>query len=791
MNSFFRRLPLPFKLMLIGLIPLIFLIYLTAGLYLEKDQKLNVLGNYIENIHVSVNLSRLIDNLQQERQYSYDYVLKKNHRNEMLLQRPKVDSIIRLIETAKDSTLKGFPKYSFLKNLQDTRNGIDSNKVSANTVMHYYSSSIFRLNTLNGVLPGADVLTRPVYNDMISQKLISEMITYRGIINANVYNLLDTRQYMLETLMGTFPSYEVLKSYEEEFAHKATPDVTSAYNQIRNGSLKPSSDYLEKIFKTFKVDSTYTSRQWSELSAKGLNDLRDLQMNLLRNVENGIIVTYEKEKQAKTQTLVSLILALAIVMGLVVYSIFVINTMLHEIKNAALKIARGESGIDLKNMPVDVMGNVALSISKIDRNYKELAQAAKLIGEGDFETILQPRSENDHLVNALQQMKENLQKSAHETEASREQFRQLADFVPQMVWTAEPNGRLDYFNKQWYEFTGFPVVYGDQSWIPILHPDDVKHCVDAWYNSVHSGNPYEIEYRFKDRKNDTYKWFLGRAVPVRNAEGKIVKWFGTCTDIHERKTMSENLKLLVKERTEELERSNDDLQQFAHVASHDLKEPLRKIRIFGSKLKEEFEEEIPEKAKIYIDKIQLSAERMSAMIEGVLNYSMATHTEENYEQVDIGRVIREILTDLELVVQQRKAIVEFGELPKVNGIGFLIYQLFYNLLNNALKFSKEGQKNLITIVAKKYTGAELNGIANLSYDKDYHVIQIKDNGIGFNPENAERMFQIFARLNNKDKYEGTGLGLALCRKIVLRHHGAIWAEGEEEKGAEISVALPA
>ncbi|MGZ8536828.1 MAG: sensor histidine kinase, partial [Flavisolibacter sp.] len=248
---------------------------------------------------------------------------------------------------------------------------------------------------------------------------------------------------------------------------------------------------------------------------------------------------------------------------------------------------------------------------------------------------------------------------------------------------------------------------------------------------------------------------------------------------------------LVRERTEELERSNDDLQQFAHVASHDLKEPLRKIRIFGSKLKEEFDEEIPAKAITYIDKIQLAAQRMSAMIEGVLNYSMATHSEEEYELVDLEQVMREIIVDLELVIQQRNASVEFGQLPKLMGIRLLIYQLFYNLLNNALKFSKEEEKNLITIMGKKFSGAELNGMANLSHDKYYHVIEIKDNGIGFNPENAERMFQIFGRLNNKDKYEGTGLGLALCRKIVVRHQGAIWALGEEEKGAEISVALPA
>src|SRR5688572_6748542 len=305
MNSFFRRLPLPFKLMLIGLVPLIFLIYLTAGLYMEKDQKLILLGNYLESIHVSVDLSRLIDHLQQERQFSYDYVLKKNSREAMLSQRPKVDSIIHLIKTANDSTLKEFSKYSFLKNLQDTRNRIDSNSISANSVMHYYSSTIFRLNTLNGVLPLTDVVIRPVYNDMVSQKLLSEMITYRGIINANVYNVLDTRQYVSETLMGTFPSYEILKSYIEELIHKASPEIINSYNKIRNGSLKPSNDYLEKIFANFQVDSSYNSKQWNEISSKGLNELRVLQMNLLQNVENGIVSIYEKEKRAKTQTLVS------------------------------------------------------------------------------------------------------------------------------------------------------------------------------------------------------------------------------------------------------------------------------------------------------------------------------------------------------------------------------------------------------------------------------------------------------------------------------------------------------
>jgi PAS domain S-box-containing protein len=777
--------------MLIGLVPLIFLIYLTSSLYAERNEKLHLLRNYIDKIDESANITRLIDNLQTERQFSSDFVIQNKGFAELAAQRKETDSIILQLRSGNDSSLKDFEKYSFLYNLALIRNGIDSGRVKADGVMHFFSAAIFRLNTLNAVVPGSDIYLSAVYKDMAAQKLLSEMITYLGIIDANVYNILYTKQYVGETLMGTYPSYEVYNSYEIEFLQKASPAVAASYTKIKTGTeLKPTLAYLDQLFRTFKLDSIYTYTQWKDLSFAGTNKLRGLQMNLLQKVESRVNEVYEKEKSARTKMLLFLLLTLVVVISIVFYTIHIINSMLRELKAGALTIANGETGFRFRDMPDDVVGSLAGSISKIDNSNKTLAEAADSIGQGNFDVAVSPRSEKDILGNALVRMKENLHRSTRETEESREEFRQLADFVPQMVWASDPNGNVNYYNKQWYEFTGFEKGEGDQSWLPILHPDDAEKCLLAWYDSVRTGKPFVIEYRFKEKKGG-YRWFLGRAVPIRNSEGAIVKWFGTCTDIHEQKINSSKLESLVQQRTQDLERSNDDLRQFAHVASHDLKEPLRKIRIFSTRLKEEFEAAIPERGNGYVDKIQLAAQRMSAMIEGVLNYSLVNNMEEEFESIDLNAVMMEIKQDLELVVQQCNAVISYEPLPAIRGVRVLVYQLFYNLINNALKFSGEGRPNVITITAKKIKGADITGFASAVKGQEYISIAIADKGIGFDQAQAEKMFQIFARLNNKDKYEGTGLGLALCRKIVLRHRGFIAAQGKENEGATFTVYLPA
>ncbi|MGZ5286011.1 MAG: ATP-binding protein [Flavisolibacter sp.] len=790
MNRFFRKLPLPAKLMLIGFVPLLFLIFLTLQLYIQKSQKLAILERYIHKFDESATITRLIDNLQAERRFSYEYVLNRNWGPEMLVQRKKTDSLISVLSSNRDTTMKGFENYSFLVNLEQTRNNIDSGVTAANHVMHYFSATIFRLNTLNGVTSGNNAYLSHVYNDMMSQKLISEMITYLGLIDANIFNILYNRAYVVETLMGTLPSYEVYQSYEKEFLQKSSPEIKTRYNQIRYGSaLDENIQYLDKVFSTFNVDSTYDYTRWGALTSKGINDLRFLQSNLLQSVQERMNNSYSREVANKWTTLAILIIALILVLIIVSYTIHIINSMLNELKGTALKIAKGEAVEPLKNVPNDVIGSLARSINEINKSNEQLASAANSIGNGNFEVDLKPRSSGDQLGNALLRMKENLQYSIKETEESREQFRKLADFVPQIIWTATTEGEVDYFNNQWYEFSGAESSPGTAAFLPFVHQDDQEPCLGEWNKAVRTGRPYEVEYRLLG-KNQQYRWFLGRAVPVRNAEGIIIKWFGTCTDIHDRKERSELLESLVQQRTKELERSNDDLKQFAHVASHDLKEPMRKIRMFSSRLYDDYAPGLPVAAQDYLVRIQDAAGRMSAMIDGVLNYSVTTNVEEQFEDIDLNQVMSEIVQDLELSIQQKQARISFDSLPVIRGIRILIYQLFYNLIGNALKFSREDEQNHITILVKLIKGHQANGITDLHPNREYFSITVKDRGIGFDPENEKKMFQLFSRLNARHRYEGTGLGLALCKKIVLRHNGNINAEGRENEGASFTVYLP-
>ena len=789
MRKLFRRLPLPFKLVFIGLVPLLFLVYLTITVFIEKKQKLSLLEGYIQRIGLSANLSRLIDHLQYERQYSFDYVLKKKERQKMLDHRQHADSLIHLLETNSDSALKNFPSYSLLHNLRQTRNGIDSGTVNASGVLHFYSAAIFRLNTLNGLMPGSDVYLKKVYSEMVTQKLLSEMVTYLGIINANIYHILLNRQYVVETLLGTYGSYEVFQSYEKEFRQKASTGFLQSFNLIEEKGLEEITNYLEKVFKNLQVDSTYDPDSWSRLSSSSLEDLRSLQLQLLQNAEKEIQFIYNREVSYRNRALFFLVLSLLLLIAIVIYSLHSIGSTLNELSQASLRIAEGETGTNFKNMPRDVIGSLAGNITKIGTNHKLLADAANRIGQGEFNQEVPVRGQNDILGNALVQMQENLRRSVRETEKSREEFRQLADLMPQIVWTALADGYTDYYNKRWYEYTGEERIFGDASFSRVVHPEDLHRCMQTWKHSVNTGQAYEIEYRFRDR-NGTYRWFLGRAIPIRDESGQIIKWFGTSTDIHDQKEVNKKLESLVKERTGELERSNDDLQQFAHVASHDLKEPLRKIRVFSNRLKEEYHSALPEKAGEFVDKIQQAAQRMSAMIEGILHYSQAEQQDLQFQDIDLNGVIHEIRQDLELIIQQKNAVITDEPLPVIRGIPVLIYQLFYNLLHNALKFSKEDGGNIITIRKQHLNGSELNGFASLQRNRNMVAIEIRDTGIGFDPSQSDRLFQMFTRLNSRERFEGTGLGLALCKKIVARHHGMILAKGAENEGASFTVVMP-
>jgi len=364
---------------------------------------------------------------------------------------------------------------------------------------------------------------------------------------------------------------------------------------------------------------------------------------------------------------------------------------------------------------------------------------------------------------------------------SEEKFRQLADLVPQIIWTGRPDGYIDYYNKRWYEYTGFDEnEFGDSSWVPILHPDDAPIVTKHWYQSVQTGTSYQLEFRLKNGETGEYRWFLSKAVPIKDKSDTITKWFGTCTDIQEQKTITDSLESLVQDRTKELQRSNEDLQQFAHVASHDLKEPVRKIKTFTSRLEDHLKGQLDESATKFIDRIHVATDRMFNMIDGVLSYSKINADLLKPTMVDLNEVIKNIETDLEISLQKSGGKIQHSDLPTLQGAQVLLYQLFYNLINNSIKFAKQGVPSKITLLSEII----------IEEDSKFAVINLEDNGIGFESEQAERIFETFTRLNSKDIYEGTGLGLSLCKKIVERHGGSIKATGRLGQGAAFIIKLP-
>jgi signal transduction histidine kinase len=659
MNRFFRMLPLQAKLMLIGMIPFCFLLYLTTQVYKEKTEKLAIFNNYKTYIEESENISSLIRALQEERKFSFDYLLTKNMQQELVLQRPKTDALLNILKKSNDPALTGFIQYTKLKELESIRNRVDSSKVDANGVMHFYSNTIFRLNTLNTIPPANTAYLQPVYKDLMAQKILSEMSTYFGIIRSNIYNVLQTRAYMVETLIGTMGTYDVYKSYEEELLAKAPKDVLEKYKNVKTATAyKPTVAYVDVLFKTFVFGDTYTAAEWWAISDEGSKELEKLQEEIWKGLSKDINTLYHKEETARNETFLFLILALVSVVLIVCYIVYVISRTLRRLRQAAEKISNGETGVNIPIESDDVIGSLARSIRKIDETNQTLTNATIAIGKGKFDIAVEPRSEKDVLGNAIKQMKEELQQYSHKMED------------------------------------------------------------------------------------------------------------------------------LVTQRTEQLARSNEDLQQFAHVASHDLKEPLRKISTFSNILIEDQKDNLTEKGNLYLQKIESASRRMSLMIEGVLAYSTVSTDEESYEAFSLNALMEEVKGDLELAIIQKDAQINYGKLPKISGMHILLYQLFYNLISNSLKFTKPGIPPVINISAETVTKT-----INKKTGEFVHIA-IRDNGIGFNPDYAEKMFGVFSRLNSKEEFEGTGLGLALCKKIVMRHEGEIYAEGEDGKGATFHVFLP-
>lgn len=361
---------------------------------------------------------------------------------------------------------------------------------------------------------------------------------------------------------------------------------------------------------------------------------------------------------------------------------------------------------------------------------------------------------------------------------SEERLRALTTATHDVIFRMSPDWRdMNHLDgRNFLVDTTEPI----SNWLEkYIHPDDHKHVTQAIGQAIRTKGVFQLEHRVR-KADGTVGWIFSRAVPILNRDGNIIEWFGAASDVTEKKSLMSELERRVEERTKELHRSNEDLQQFAHVASHDLKEPVRKIRTFGLRLKAELNSDTIEPCKSYTEKILESASRMTTMIEGVLTYSSLNAVERKIETLDLNNILSDIRTDLEVLIDQKNAVIEYDTLPKIEGVQVSIYQLFYNLINNSLKFSKPDQAPVITITADTVS---VDGV-------DQARIVVTDNGIGFEPAHNQKIFNTFTRLNSKNKYDGTGLGLSLVKKIVERHHGTIEADGNVDAGASFTITIP-
>ena len=383
-----------------------------------------------------------------------------------------------------------------------------------------------------------------------------------------------------------------------------------------------------------------------------------------------------------------------------------------------------------------------------------------------------------------------------ELQESEQKFRLLADSMPQHVWTADITGYLNYFNKAVYSYSGLtPELMIKDGWLQIVHPDDREENVKAWMLAVSEGKDFLFEHRFR-RHDGEYRWQLSRAIPQRDASGNIQMWVGTSTDIQDQKTFSNELERQVNERTRELEQKNTDLvkmnaelETFAYVASHDLQEPLRKIQSFASLIDENENQNLSEKGKDYFRRMQAAAARMNRLIEDLLTYSRTATGERNFSDTDLNEILEEVKNDLKESLAEKNAVIEANHLCSANIIPFQFRQLLNNLLGNSLKFSKKGEAPHITIISEIVAGNNAD-IVLPEPAKNYCHISVADNGIGFEPRYKERIFELFQRLYGKSEYSGTGIGLAIVKKIVENHKGVITASGELTKGARFDIYIP-
>lgn len=346
----------------------------------------------------------------------------------------------------------------------------------------------------------------------------------------------------------------------------------------------------------------------------------------------------------------------------------------------------------------------------------------------------------------------------------------------EMIWS---DGLYRIFGKKPGEYISF------DSFLENVFPED-KHLVENFLIEVKGKRRgSRIDYRLT--RNNQLRYISVTAKPQHLTATEESAIVGAVIDITDNKVKEKQL----QQYNAELKRSNEDLEQFAYVASHDLQEPLRKIRAFGDRLTSKFTNQLETQGTDYIARMQAAAARMQLLIEDLLSFSRVSRAEADYQLLSTKTLVDEVLEDIDLQISQQKAVIRIGSMLDFYGDKSQIKRLFQNLIGNAVKFHKLDEHPVVDISCKMMERSEAETETGMPLRETPFVrISIKDNGIGFDEKYVEKIFNIFQRLNGRTAYEGTGIGLAICRKIVSNHGGYITAKSIEDVGSEFIIILP-
>ena len=435
-------------------------------------------------------------------------------------------------------------------------------------------------------------------------------------------------------------------------------------------------------------------------------------------------------------------------------------------------------------------------------NITERKQAEERLRANYMELI----AARENLKQLNTELEDKVQERTRALALSEERFRLVSrvtndalwdwDFVNNIVWWG------DTFYKQFgYQHTG--MAMGRNGWLQKIHPEDRQATAASIYDAINTHlTQWSREYRFL-KEDGQYAYVLDRAHILHDDNGTPYRMLGSMLDISELKKATEEiarakqlLEVKVTERTgqlrqlnEALETSNHDLQQFASIASHDLQEPLRKIHMFARAITDRYRSDMPDEMKGYFEKIVRSTDRMRALIIDILNFSRLSAEISYFKPTDTRAMFNEILEDFEVAIRDKEADITTGDLPEIDLIPGQFRQVLHNLLSNALKFTRQGVTPRIGFGAARIREKSFDSPPDP--DGEFYRFTLTDNGIGFEERFADNIFKLFQRLHPKDKFEGTGIGLAITKKIIERHNGLITVHSKEGEGSRFDWIIPA